>query len=215
MRVLRPYTTIAALLALALGGSAAYTVQPGDNLTTIGARFGVTVADLARANGIADPNRLRAGQSLNIPEAASTLPVEIRRAPERAALVPIFHRWANANAIPADLLMAMTWLESGWQNRVVSPKGAVGIGQLMPRTTEFIRTELIGQPWLDPRVPEHNIRMSARYLRWLLLRARGDVRIALASYYQGPHSVATTGIWPGTVAYVDGVLAARKRFVRV
>jgi N-acetylmuramoyl-L-alanine amidase len=108
--------------------------------------------------------------------------------------------------------MATTWLESGWQNDVVSSVGAYGIGQLMPGTVRFIRTELIGLESLDPRVPEHNIRMSARYLRWLLERANGDVRLALAGYYQGPASVRAVGALPSTVAYVNGVLALRGRF---
>jgi len=249
---------IACLLALSLGGSAAYTVRPGDTLSGIAARLGTTVGELvrangvadanrivagktlqvpgstrthvvaagenlsriaarhgttaaavARANGIADPHRIRAGTRLTIP-AASTATHDVPA--ERRALTPVFRRWAAANGIPADLLMATCWLESGWQNHVVSSVGAVGIGQLMPGTTEFIRRELIGVPSLDPRVPEDNIRMSARYLRFLLARHGGDTRAALADYYQGPGSVAANGVRPGTVRYVDAVLALRPRF---
>jgi soluble lytic murein transglycosylase-like protein len=213
---LRSSATLVAVLALAFGASAAYTVRPGDTLTGIAARLGVSVADLVKANGIADPNRVAAGKVLNVPEAAPTgLPVLLQRSPSRLALVPHFQRWAAANGLPVDLLMAMTWLESGWQNTVVSSTGAIGIGQLMPVTTEFIRSELIGQPMLDPRIPEQNIRMSARYLRWLLFRVGGDVRLAVASYYQGPRSVETVGIRGETGRYVDNVLALRKRFAGV
>jgi soluble lytic murein transglycosylase-like protein len=126
--------------------------------------------------------------------------------------VPLFQKWAAANAIPADLLMATTYLESGWQNDVVSSVGAIGIGQLMPSTVRFIRGELIGVPNLDPRIPEHNIRMSARYLRFLLGHTGGDVRKALASYYQGPGSVQSIGLYDDTVQYVDGVLSLRSAF---
>jgi len=212
VRTLRSFATVLAVLMLALGASAAYTVRPGDTLTGIAARFGVTVSDLAQANGIADPNRVQAGKLLNVPETGGGFPSTLRRSSDRLALVPYFQRWAAANGLPVDLLMAMTWVESGWQNNVVSSKGAIGIGQLMPTTAEFIRTELIGQPGLDPRIPEHNIRISARYLRWLLVRSHGDVRLALAGYYQGPHSVATRGVWAPTTRYVDAVLALRKRF---
>lgn len=211
MRVLRGSATIAAVLLLALGASAAYTVRPGDTLSGIAARFGVSVSDLAGANGITNPDRVLAGKVLTVPKAGG-FPATLRRSPDRLALVPYFQRWATANALPVDLLMAMTWLESGWQNQLVSSKGAVGIGQLMPGTSEFVRTQLIGQPGLDPRIPEHNIRISARYLRWLLLRSHGDVRLALASYYQGPHSVATRGVWGQTALYVDAVLALRTHF---
>jgi soluble lytic murein transglycosylase-like protein len=211
VRVFRRSSTVVALLALALAGSAAYTVKPGDNLTSIAARFGVTVSDLARANSLADPNRLSVGRTLDIPT-SSGLPAALRTSPARVALVPAFKRWAAANQLPADLVMAVAWVESGWQNNVVSSTGAIGIGQLMPRTTEFIRTDLIGQPHLDPTVPEHNIRMSARYLRWLLQRNDGDVVLAVASYYQGPRSLELTGMRPSTYAYVRAVLALRGRF---
>jgi LysM repeat protein len=258
-----PLRTLAALVALALGGSAAYTVRPGDtlsgiasrlgtsvgtlaqlngisdphrivagktlqvpggavtapraakvhvvaageNLSTIAARHGTTAGAIARASGLSDPNRIRAGMRLSIPPTSSfTVPAD------RRGLVPHFRRWAQANGIPADLLMATCWLESGWQSRVVSSAGAVGIGQLMPGTTAFVRRHLIGVPSLDPRVPEHNIRMSARYLRFLIQRRGGDVRTALADYYQGPGSVDRNGVYAGTVRYVDAVLALRPRF---
>jgi soluble lytic murein transglycosylase-like protein len=259
---------LAGILALALGASAAYTVRPGDTLSGIAARFGVSALDLARANAITDPDRLFAGRTLTVPGAAAPAvgqshvvaagdnlttiarrygvslrsladanrldtrrvlglgvrltipgaapsagyPARLRQSAARLALVPHFQRWAAANAIPADLVMATTWLESGWQNQVTSSVGAYGIGQLMPATVQFVRTDLIGVPSLDPRVPEHNIRMSARYLRWLLDRAGGDVRLALAGYYQGPASVRAVGAFPGTVTYVDSVLALRSRF---
>ena len=216
MRALR---TVCHVLALALTASAAYTVQAGDTLSAIAARFHIPVADLARANAIEDPDRLFAGHTLVVPASrvaavgsGGGLPTRLQGAPERLALVPRFRRWASANGLPVDLLMATTWLESGWQNSVVSPVGAIGIGQLMPGTVEFIRSELIGVRSLDPAVPEHNIRMSARYLRWLLKWSGGEVRTALAGYYQGPASVRARGAFPGTVLYVDGVLALRSRF---
>jgi LysM repeat protein len=48
-----------------------YVVRPGDNLTEIGRRFGVSVAEIASANGIRDPNLIRVGQQLAIPAAAT------------------------------------------------------------------------------------------------------------------------------------------------
>lgn len=49
------------------GGGARYTVRPGDTLSAIGARFGVSYMEIARANGIANPNLIYAGQQLVIP----------------------------------------------------------------------------------------------------------------------------------------------------
>jgi soluble lytic murein transglycosylase-like protein len=266
---MRSLRIVAGVLALALGASAAYTVKPGDTLSGIAARLGVSATELARTNGITDPNLVYAGRSLALPggrtasvpartyvvvagdnlstiarrhgvtvtelaranhldvrkvlrlgtrlavpapAARTGYPARLLASPDRLALVPHFLRWSKANGLPADLVMATTWLESGWQNGAVSKVGAIGIGQLMPGTVKFVRHELIGIDWLDPRIPEHNIRMSARYLRFLLRRSGGDVRTALAGYYQGPGSVARHGALPGTAAYVNGVLSLRRLF---
>ncbi|MBW8826383.1 MAG: LysM peptidoglycan-binding domain-containing protein [Acidobacteria bacterium] len=221
MRLPSSATALSSLLALALAGSAAtttYTVRRGDTLSAIASRTGRSVGELAAANRLRDPNRIYEGQHLTVPErvalavASPSAPLRLISAPERLDLVPLFRRWSAANGLPVDLLMAMTWLESGWQNSVVSGKGALGIGQLMPATVDFVRSVLIGVDGLDPGVPEHNIRMSARYLGWLIKQAGGDVRLALAGYYQGPRSVRDRGPIPATVAYVDGVLGLRPGF---
>ena len=217
MLVVRSLIAVLCVGALAVGGSAAYTVRSGDTLSGIARRLGVGVSELASANGIDDPNQIRIGESLRVPagpagQGPSQYPLRLRQSPGRLALVPHFRHWAAANRIPADLLMATTWLESGWQNGKVSSVGAIGIGQLMPGTVDFIRTELIGVRSLDPRVPADNIRMSARYLRWLLGRYGGDTNAALAAYYQGPGSLARNGVYPSTVTYVAGVRALRPRF---
>ena len=56
---------------LALSGSAGYTVRAGETLSGIAARLGVSTSSLASANGITNPNLIRAGQELNVPGAAS------------------------------------------------------------------------------------------------------------------------------------------------
>lgn len=61
----------AAVLALLVGASANYVVRPGDTLSAIAARTGVRVADLQAANDIADPDRIYAGRTLQLPEASS------------------------------------------------------------------------------------------------------------------------------------------------
>ena len=215
MRRFVPLGTVLVLAALLHSGGAAtgYRVQRGDTLSSIARRHGTTVEALAAANGIGDVNRIRAGARLAIPTPdASKLPATLRRHPERLVLVPHFDRAAREHGVPADLLKAVTWLESGWQNHKVSPIGARGIGQLMPATVEFTNDRLLGGARLDPAVPADNIRLAARFLRYLLDRTEGDSRQALAAYYQGLRSVREIGPKPHTVQYVADVTALRARF---
>ncbi|MGI9120838.1 MAG: LysM peptidoglycan-binding domain-containing protein [Acidimicrobiales bacterium] len=199
-----------------------HTVARGETLSEIAAYYGLTVRDLAEANGIVDVHRIRAGDVLALPGPASStsggagvdvsrFPARLRSSPERLALVPVFERWADNYDVPLDLLMAMTWLESGWQNDVVSPVGAMGIGQLMPDTVTWLRDVIMRLP-LDPHDPNDNIRMTTRYLKWLLDRTGGDAGTALAGYYQGLAAVRSSGVFPSTTVYVADVLAFRDRY---
>jgi LysM repeat protein len=198
--------------------SRSHVVASGDTLGAIAARYGSSVSAIAAANGISNPNLVQPGRRLSIPSgagqvaaASALLPDRIRNAPERLQLVSVFDRWAAEYGVPADLVKSIAWIESGWQNRVTSTVGAQGVGQLMPDTVDHMRS-VIGVSSLDPRVPDDNIRMMARYVRWLLDRSDGDLVHALAGYYQGPTSVAERGIYDGTDAYARGVLAWRYRF---
>ncbi|HEX7131841.1 MAG TPA: transglycosylase SLT domain-containing protein [Iamia sp.] len=203
--------------------SGRHVVQPGETLSHVALRYGVSTATLAAANGLADPDFVRDGTTLTIPAAGAAtapatggstgstggLPERLRASPERLAYLPTFDHWAGANGIPADLLKAMTWLESGWQQGTVSSTGAVGIGQLMPDTVDHMEM-LIGVD-LDQYSAEDNIRMAARFLRFLLQRY-GSESEALAAYYQGPSSIERNGTYAETDRYVANVLALRSRF---
>jgi len=195
---------------------ATYTVVNGDNLSKIATRFGTTVADLRRANNLKANRVLRIGTVLKIPVAPPApgtrgLPDKLRRSPERLALMPLFDQAAKRHKVPADLLKAVAWQESGWQNDKVSSTKALGIGQLMPDTVAFVNGVLLRKN-LDPRKPADNIAISARYLAWLLAQTKGDVNTALAGYYQGLASVRRQGPLPETEVYVNNVLHLRARF---
>ncbi|HEX2700226.1 MAG TPA: transglycosylase SLT domain-containing protein [Acidimicrobiales bacterium] len=203
------------------------TVVEGDTLSAVARSLGVSVASLAAANGITDIHRVRAGTRLLIPDGgaptmpkgaapatvkvSAALPERLRAQPQRLALLPAFDAAAAEFGIPADLFKAMTWLESGWQNEKVSSTRAVGIGQLMPDTVAFVNGLLL-RAKLDPKKPEHNIRMSARFLAYLLHQNGGDAVLALSSYYQGLASVRRQGALPETRHYVANVLALRQKF---
>lgn len=195
--------------------SGPYVVREGDTLSGIAAQYGTTPGALAQANGIADPDRIVAGQKLTITgggagERAAAIPARLAAHPERLALRPQFAQWAATYGVPEDLLEALAWVESGWQSNVVSNTGAVGIGQLMPDTVAFMGRK-IGVP-LDPFDADANIRMTARFLRYLLDANGGTITSALASYYQGLRSYRTGPVHAETLLYVATVLAVRPQF---
>ena len=198
----------------------------GDTLSAIAARAGVTVGALAQANGITNPNRVLAGARLTVPGAPGPpssnatepvayvtpiasnppLPPLLLAHPDRLALRPVFQRWAAAFGVPAALLEAMCWWESGWQTGVVSPTGAVGIGQLEPTTVRLMQAQL-GNRLLNPLVASDNIEMSAAFMHDLLVATGANQQRALAGYYQGLTSVSRSGLFPSTRRYVHGILA--------
>lgn len=202
-----------------------HVVKKGEALSSIARKYGVSSAALKQENKITDVNKIKAGSRLRIPSKTpvaasrsaapaasnSKFPARLRNSPERLALIPYFDKWAKANAIDPSLLKATAWAESGWQNSAVSSTGARGIGQILPSTAKFISTNLIGVQ-LDVGNPEHNIRMSARYLRYLLANNNGDVRLALASYFQGPNSVKRIGVKPASERYAQNIIALQGQF---
>jgi soluble lytic murein transglycosylase-like protein len=131
--------------------------------------------------------------------------------PDRLVLMPLFDSAAREFGVPANLLKAVAWQESGWQNHKVSPVNARGIGQLTPATVAFINDRLL-RARLDPGRADHNVRMSARYLAYLLAHGKGDAGFALSAYYQGLGSLRREGPKPHTHAYVAAVLALSRRF---
>jgi soluble lytic murein transglycosylase-like protein len=100
------------------------------------------------------------------------------------------------------LLEALVWQESRWHSGAVSPKGAVGLTQLMPATASALG--------VNPHDPVANLDGGARYLRQMLDQFGGDLVKALAAYNAGPARVQRSGGVPAireTQAYVAAILA--------
>jgi soluble lytic murein transglycosylase-like protein len=132
------------------------------------------------------------------------LPPKLLAQPTRLRLLPVFRRWASICAVPASLVEATCWWESGWQENVTSVTGAVGVCQIEPAAAQTVR-RILADPTLDPHSSSDNIEMSAAYLRWLLDQTGGQRDLALAGYYQGPTSVRQHGILAVSRPYVSGI----------
>jgi soluble lytic murein transglycosylase-like protein len=107
---------------------------------------------------------------------------------------------AAANISPS-LLSALIWQESRWNPQAISPKGAIGLAQLMPATARDLG--------VNPADPVANLNGGARYLRYLLDQFDGDVEKALAAYNAGPGRVRSAGGIPRiaeTQSYVASIV---------
>jgi soluble lytic murein transglycosylase-like protein len=141
---------------------------------------------------------------------AGTGPVSSRQlAVRRDALEPLVQRIAKLHGIHAALLKAVIEVESGFNARARSPKGAIGLMQVMPATAARY-----GQ--FNLYAPEQNVEVGARYLRDLLRMFDGDVRLAVAAYNAGENAVIRHGrrvpAYPETLKYVPMVLDRYNRF---
>jgi soluble lytic murein transglycosylase-like protein len=119
---------------------------------------------------------------------------------------------ANKLSIDYELLQALIVTESGFSATAVSPKGAVGLMQIMPATAE--RYGLVGDPKnsIEQKLtdPKTNIRIGTRYLSDLIRMFPGQLDLAVASYNAGEGAVQKAGNripnFKETQAYVKNVL---------
>ena len=111
---------------------------------------------------------------------------------------------ATRYALPEALLLAVMSVESNFDHRAVSEKGAMGLMQLMPGTAKEM---YVSDAW----DPEQNIEGGARYLRILANQYQGDLVKTLAAYNAGPEAVRRAGgevpNIPETREYVRKVVA--------
>jgi soluble lytic murein transglycosylase-like protein len=184
----------------------------GRTITLPGAAATVAKGTSTKAPAAADPRLIERTfcATYQPPGGRAALPASLRADPGRLALRPLFAKWARVYGVPLDLIEAEAWQESGWSNAVVSPDGAVGIGQLLPDTAVFVNQSLGTN--LKLTVPSDNIRMMAAFLGYLLRATGGQVCGAVASYYQGLPTLQRYGVLPVSQIYVRNVLGLRPRF---
>lgn len=208
---------LAAVIAFGDGHPAeAYVVRGGDTLWSLSRKTGISVQDLAARNHISDPNRIYAGQNLDLtgppappPPAAAPAhaapPNPLTREQARAILVAA----ARQQRVEPALVLALAYWESGWNPAEVSSSGAIGMMQVTPGTAAWAGPALLHRR-VDIRRPEDNAAVGAALLRRYLDQFHDD-RLALAAYYQGATATQRHGIYPSSQRYVTGILSLRDR----
>jgi soluble lytic murein transglycosylase-like protein len=114
------------------------------------------------------------------PEPPALAPVVQVKAPPRDPKT-ILRDAAGKYALPPAFVESVAKVESGLKTNAISPKGAIGVMQLMPGTAKLLAA--------DPNDPEQNIDAGTRLLRELLIKYHGDVAKALAAYNAGSGAV--------------------------
>jgi LysM repeat protein len=182
-----------------------HVVQTGESFFSIAARYRVSPWQLARENGLPLTDLIVPGQRFVLPAGAQLRSSRAAGPPvSREAVRAALDRWARHYGVDPTLVRALAWMESGYQQDVVSSVGAMGVMQLLPETWEFVDTVLLG--FRTPRTYEGNVRAGVRYLRWQLEEFDGNVRLALAGWYQGARAVRERGLFNETKEFVRIVL---------
>jgi hypothetical protein len=204
-----------------------YKVRWNDTLTSIARSHSSNIRMLARVNNIRNINLIFVGQKICIPyragSSASTTAsggglqangvvlwydysaLQWSTRPQVAALL---RKAAAHYGLPAKLLLAIAWQESGWYQHVIARDGGIGVMQLMPYTAMSINagTGIRRNPYLL----SDNIYLGATYLYWLWHNFHGNLVKTISAYNEGGWAVIHRGIF--NWRYVNNVLALMRRF---
>ncbi|MEF8705835.1 MAG: lytic transglycosylase domain-containing protein [Candidatus Accumulibacter sp. UW27] len=128
--------------------------------------------------------------------------------PGKRQLRPLIEHYARLHQVEPELVAAVVGVESGYNPRALSPRGAAGAMQLMPATAAHYGVT-------DRHDPAQNIEAGVRHLKYLLDQHQGNVPLALAAYNAGQGAVARHGgripPYRETLLYVPAVLSAAAR----
>jgi LysM repeat protein len=212
-------------------GRITYIVKPGDTIGEIAKRYRVTQGYLLSVNGLKPTSQIFIGKPLQVPVpipkpkpapkkknnsfAGRTYADHIvaqadrnrailqqRKLPTRGQMRSLIISVAKRYGVDPELALAVSWQESGWKQRVVSPANAVGAMQVIPSTGRFA-SSVVGRD-LDLLKPLDNVTAGVVLLSRLTAAAKLD--LAVAGYYQGLGGVRRNGMYPDTKLYVQNVL---------
>ena len=201
-----------------------YRVVRGDTLSRIAWRYGRNMWTLAQVNNIRNVNLIFVGQELCIPYrlnggggssgggsgASGILSNGVVRWYDYNAL-----QWSNRSQVtamlrqaaaryhlPANLLLAIAWQESGWYQHVIARDGGIGVMQLMPGTAQSLNNSTGVRR--DPYHLWDNINLGAIYLSYLWHNFNGNLTKVISGYNEGGWAVIHRGIF--NWGYVNSVL---------
>jgi LysM repeat protein len=187
-----------------------HVVRSGESLSSIARRYGTTVRKLAKLNHLDPAHFLLIGTHLRVPRARHVTATRVAVRTQSVASVRwLLDHWAAHYGVSVHLVRALAWMESGYNNHLVSSVGARGIMQLLPTTFHFAETTLIGH-----RVTHNangNVRAGVAYLSHLLRDFHGNTRLALAGWYQGERAVRNHGVYRVSKTFVRDVLSLSTR----
>ena len=148
-------------------GRVTYVVKPGDTISKIAKRYRCSQANLLAANGLKATDHIYAGKPLQVPVKLKPKPVakkktrdntfvgrtysdhvvaaanrnratlKKRKLPNRGQMRTLIITTSKRYGVDPELALAVSWQESGWKQRVVSPANAVGAMQVIPSTGRF------------------------------------------------------------------------------
>lgn len=131
-------------------------------------------------------------------------------------VAPMVRKAARENQIPEDLIYGIIWVESRFNPEAVSPVGAKGLMQLMPRTADYLAECIDWKGRHKAFDPEFNIAAGSYYIARLIRQFDGDVDLALAAYNAGPTKIRrwmkSDGLPPVSIEYHTMVQTARTFF---
>ena len=134
-------------------------------------------------------------RQVSVPKTPSRLLAFFEVSPSYKGVRHLMRDAAQAYNIDFELLQAMIATESGFDSQVVSPKGAVGLMQVMPATAERYGVVSDARTPVEKKLmdPQTNITAGTRYLRYLINLFPGKLELALAAYNAGEGAVQRAG----------------------
>ncbi|WP_236683802.1 LysM peptidoglycan-binding domain-containing protein [Demequina flava] len=215
------------------GETVTYTVVAGDTLGAIAARHGVSVSQIVSNNGIKNAALIKVGQKLTISGGTASglvgdsfagrtydaptvgaanqnkATLNAMDVPSRDEMQAMVVAAANKYGVDPSLAQAISYQESGFNMRAVSPANAIGAMQVIPTSGEWA-SNMVGRD-LNLLIPTDNVEAGVAIINHLTRNGQ-DLEIAIAGYYQGEAGVRKYGMYPDTKRYVASVLSLMERF---